>query len=150
MNKVKDFFKDKKKILIVVFGVIVLILAVLLVMKVLSKDNAKNNLKDTLISMGRDFYENYYYDKTGKNADERKEFLKKFEKQGIKIDLDNLGRYNSNTNKEKLKEFVNPTTEESCNYQNTKAIIYPKGNFGKTDYDIEVILDCGFDTEEEK
>ena len=115
MNKVKDFFKDKKKILIVVFGVIVLILAVLLVMKVLSKDNAKNNLEDTLISMGRDFYENYYYDKTGKNADERKEFLKKFEKQGIKIDLDNLGRYNSNTNKEKLKEFVNPTTEESCN-----------------------------------
>lgn len=119
-------------------------------MKVLSKDNAKNNLEDTLISMGRDFYENYYYDKTGKNDDERKDFLKKFEKQGIKINLDNLGRYDSSTNKEKLKEFVNPTTEESCNYQNTKAIIYPKGNFGKTDYDIEVILDCGFDTEEEK
>ena len=71
------------------------------------------------------------------------ENIKKFETTGIKVDLDNLSRQ-SNESKEKVKDFVNDKNEE-CNKNNTKVIIYPKDPYGKTNYELEIQLDCGFD-----
>jgi len=85
------------------------------------------------------------------------EFAKKFKlpikqviqpkDETIKIDLENLGRYNGQSNKEKVAELVDPDNKNVCDAKNTKVIIMPKEGYGKTDYEIKVELDCGFDKE---
>ena len=73
--------------------------------------------------------------------------LKKYEELGIKVNLDNLSRYNNKENEELVKTFVNNKNNEACNLQDTKVIIYPKSPYNKTDYTIEVQLVCGFEQE---
>lgn len=156
MNKIKDFIKDKKKLAIILGGAIILIAVILLVIFVLipnignSEEKVETNLENMLKEMGKEFYENYYYDNAGKTDEERTNFLTRFESIGIKVDLDNLGRVNGGANKDKIAEFVNPSTKEACDTKNTKVIIYPKGNYGKKDYTLEVQLDCGFENNEKK
>ena len=38
--------------------------------------------------MGKDFYENFYYEQVGSTDEERADFLSKYESIGIKINLD--------------------------------------------------------------
>ena len=94
--------------------------------------------------MGKDFYENFYYEQVGSTNEERANFLSKYESIGIKINLDNLSRYDNNKNADKLNEFVNKKTNKSCDKVNTKVTIYPKKPYNKTSYKIETQLDCGF------
>ena len=96
--------------------------------------------------MGREFYEDFYYEQVGTSSDERTNLLSKFTDIGIKVDLDNLGRYKNGEFKEKISEFKNTKTDEKCNKTNTKVIIYPKSPYGKTDYTIKAELDCGFNS----
>ena len=151
---IREFVLNNKKTFIVA-GVALLLVVIVIVGAVtlfgeshaLSK---KQQYEKTLKDMGKDFYENYYYERTGKNDEERKTFLSKYSSTGIKIDLENLGRYNGQFNKEKVAELVDSKNKNVCDTKNTRVIIVPKEGYGKTDYEIKVELDCGFETEEEK
>ncbi len=133
---------NKKTLAIVVAVLIVVILVVLLV--VFGKKSNEKGLESSLNKMGSSFYENFYYEQIGSSADDRTSLLSKFSTIGIKIDLENLGRYNDGEFKKDIKEFKNSLTGEKCNQTKTKVIIYPKSPYGKTDYKIETELSCGF------
>jgi hypothetical protein len=133
---------NKKTLAIVVAVLIVIILVVLLV--VFGKKSNEKELESSLNKMGSSFYENFYYEQIGSSADDRTSLLSKFSTIGIKIDLENLGRYNDGEFKKDIKEFKNSLTGEKCNQTKTKVIIYPKSPYGKTDYKIETELSCGF------
>lgn len=133
---------NKKTLAIVMAVLIVVILVVLLV--VFGKKSNEKELESSLNKMGSSFYENFYYEQIGSSADDRTSLLSKFSTIGIKIDLENLGRYNDGEFKKDIKEFKNSLTGEKCNQTKTKVIIYPKSPYGKTDYKIETELSCGF------
>lgn len=133
---------NKKTLAILVALLIVVILVVLLV--VFGKKSNEKELESSLNKMGSSFYENFYYEQIGSSADDRTSLLSKFSTIGIKIDLENLGRYNDGEFKKDIKEFKNSLTGEKCNQTKTKVIIYPKSPYGKKDYKIETELSCGF------
>lgn len=152
MSDIKKLVLDNKKTFIV-SGVALLLVIIVIVGSValFGKSHSmstKEQYENTLKEMAKDFYENYYYERTGKNDEERKEFLSKYSTTGIKIDLENLGRYNGESNKEKVAELVNPDNKNVCDAKNTRVIIMPKEGYKKTDYEIKLELDCGFETEE--
>lgn len=136
-------FKFNKNIVIIAVVAVVAIVAGLF-LGIGKKDNQKD-LEKSLQEMSRGFYENFYYEQVGSSADEKASLLSKFTTVGIKIDLDNLSRYNNNEFKDEISKFKNAKTNEKCNKTNTKVIVYPKSPYGKTDYTIKVELDCGFD-----
>ncbi len=138
---------SKNTIIAIVAVVLVIIVIAVAGMLLLQKGDNKKELEKKLTEMGRDFYENFYYDQIGGSADERTTLLSRFTTVGIKIDLDNLGRYNNGEYKDKISEFTNKKTKEKCSKTNTKVIVYPKSPYGKTDYKIETELDCGFEKE---
>ncbi len=143
MNEIIKFVKSDKRIIIT--GVIILFLVVLGTFLAFTVGSVAFTLENDLEVMGKDFYENFYYDQLKSSDEERSEFLSKFQSQGIKINLSNLVRSNKEVNEEKAKEFVNPKTKEPCDMENTKVIIYPKSPYGKKDYTIEVDLVCGLE-----
>lgn len=152
MSGVKKFILDNKKT-IIVSGIALVLVVVAIVGAVFLFGNGssmsnKAKYEKTLREMGKDFYENYYYERTGKSDEERKEFLSKYSTTGIKIDLENLARYNGESNKEKVADLVNPDNKNVCDAKNTRVIIIPKESYKKTDYEIKLELDCGFETEE--
>lgn len=103
----------------------------------------ENNLSQQLEEMGKNYYENYYYDQLGTTMEEIKESIKQYENSGVKIDLYNLVNF-MDEYKDKMEEFVNSETDEKCDENNTMIIIYPENPYGKEDYRTEVVLDCGF------
>ena len=82
---------DKKKgvnkniIIAVVVVVLVAVVAVAGSMFLLNKGDNKKELEKSLEEMGRDFYENFYYDQIGGSADERTSLLSKFTTESIRI-----------------------------------------------------------------
>lgn len=146
MEKLKNM--NKKTIIIAVCCLVGVVVLGVVGYAVLAKETEEEKLIRLLNEMGTDFYENYYYDQLGKTDEEREKFLALYTDKGIKVNLDNLGRYNSKVNEDKIAEFVNSETNEECDKIETKIIIYPKESFGKTDYELEAVLECGFDEEE--
>lgn len=138
----KNFLSKIKKNKKIVFIIIIVLVLLIVLYGVFFRTNEKK-LEKTLKDWGKDFYENYYYDLMGDNEEERSNEAKKYEDMGIKIDLDNLSRYNEDDQK-KIEMFVNSKTKEECNKYNTRVIIFPNGSYGKKNYKVEVELDCGF------
>ena len=134
----KEFFKNKRNVTICIAALAVIIIAITSV-SVISysfKGKSKETLfEEDLKEMGKDFYENFYYDLVVN--DHGVDQISKYENTGIKIDLDNLGR-RAEENKEK-------DVYKECDKDKTKVIINPKNPYGKTDYEISVELECGFD-----
>lgn len=124
---------------------LILIIAIILIIIFNSKKSEEDKLNDMLKELGVNFYENFYYDQVGTNDTERKEFVKKYETIGIKVNLDNLSRLNSNESKKMVDKFVNSKTKKECDKSNTRVIIYPKTPYEKDSYDIKTELVCGFD-----
>lgn len=124
---------------------LILIIAIILIIIFNSKKSEEDKLNDMLKELGVNFYENFYYDQVGTNDTERKEFVKKYETIGIKINLDNLSRLNSDESKKMVDKFVNSKTKKECDKSNTRVIIYPKTPYEKDSYDIKTELVCGFD-----
>lgn len=131
-------FKSKKKLFIIAGAAVVAIAAGVIIALSLG-GNKEEKLSNSLIKMGRDWYENFYYD--GFEESKRADILSRFKDIGIKVDLDNLSRYNTEVNSEIIKEFK-PGEEDGCNATETKIVIKPKDPYGKTDYDIEAVLSC--------
>lgn len=124
---------------------LILIIAIILIIIFSSKKSEEDKLNDMLKELGVNFYENFYYDQVGTNDTERKEFVKKYETIGIKVNLDNLSRLNSDESKKMVDKFVNSKTKKECDKSNTRVIIYPKTPYEKDSYDIKTELVCGFD-----
>lgn len=138
---------NKNTIVAIIAVVVIVVLVIVGGMFLMNKKDNRKELEKSLEEMGRDFYENFYYDQIGGSADERTSLLSKFTTVGIKIDLDNLGRYNNGEYKDKISEFTNKKTKEKCSKTDTKVVVYPKSPYGKTDYKMEIELDCGFEKE---
>ena len=147
MNKIKTFFKDffSKKNNIIITAVVALVLvAGIILLVVFASNNQEKELTKELETIGRNFYEDFYYSQIGENDEERATFLSKYSTIGIKVDLENLARTLDNKDEE-LAKFVNKKTKQSCHLTNSKVTIYPQDPYGKSDYKIDVTLDCGFE-----
>lgn len=107
------------------------------------KFNSKNSEK-VLKKIGKYWYENFYYDSIGYELGENvKSFLGKYSDIGIKVDLENMKKSIQAEDVLSIKEL--DSYEEMmnvCNQSDTMIVIYPKGEFNKTDYDIEIKLQC--------
>lgn len=141
INKKND---NNGKIKFVIIAIVVILAAVVIGILVSRGGSNEKSLESSLKEMGKNFYENFYYEQVGSSADERTSLLSKFTTVGIKVDLDNLGRYNDGEFKEEISKFKNSKTNDKCNKTNTRVVIYPKSPYGKTDYTIKTELDCGF------
>jgi hypothetical protein len=135
---------------LVAFIVVAVVIVGAVIFGIKGVNNPEKVLTAKLSELGTDFYENFYYDQLGKSQEEREETLKKFSDKGIKIDLDNLIRLNSDNSEDLKSIFVNKKTGSSCDAKSTKVIIYPKESYGKKDYKIETVLECGFKTKTDK
>ena len=144
-NETKPVNKNNGIICIVIGVVLVVVLIVAACFMFIKKGGQEASLSKSLESMGKDFYENFYYEQVGSTDEERADFLSKYESIGIKINLDNLSRYNENKNADEISKFVNEKTKKACDKTNTKVVIYPQKPYNKTSYKIETQLDCGFD-----
>lgn len=139
--------KSKKKILVVLITLLVIAGALFVVTKMGSFGDQETKLTKKIETVGEDFYTNFYFEQISSNKtdEETAEFLGKFAEMGIKIDLDNLSRYDDEKYPNLLDEFTNKKSGEPCDIYNTKAIIFPKEPFGKEDYSLASTLDCGFE-----
>ena len=133
---------DKKKIGIIAGACVVVIAIVVGLILLLGGSNEKK-LNANLTKLGRQFYEEFYYPSQEKSQSDVKEFVKKFEKTGIKINLENIARI-SKVDKALVDSMVNKKTKEKCDAKNTIVTIYPEKPYGKSNYKIEVNLECGF------
>ena len=149
-NETKPVNKNNGIICIVIGVVLVVALIVAACIMFIKKGGQEASLSKSLESMGKDFYENFYYTQVGSTDEERANFLSKYETIGIKINLDNLSRYDNNKNSDKINKFVNNKTNKACDRTNTRVIVYPQKPYNKTSYKIETQLDCGFDEAETK
>lgn len=143
MEKLKKFFKNKKNLGLVIGGMI-LVIIIILGITLGTKKNSQINIEKTLKEMGTDFYENFYYENSGENDNDRVNAVKIYKETGIKVSLKSLQQYISSKNNKKSEEFINLKLEDKCDIENTIVIIYPKGDFEKKDYDIKVEMVCGF------
>ena len=144
----KKINKIKVKNVAILLGVVLLLIIIIVVAIMLfggKKVSQEEKLTESLEEMGSDFYENYYYPQIAKSQSDPETFVKKYENMGIKINLENLSRYDTKKNKEKLTEFINKKTKEECDKETTRVIIYPKSPYDKKSYEMKIELVCGFD-----
>lgn len=135
---------DKKKIGIIA-GVAVVVIALIVGGIFLIKSLLPNEseLKNNLSTLGKQFYEEFYYPSQEKSQEDVKAFVKKFEKTGIKINLENIAKI-SKVDKSLVDSMVNKKTKEKCDAKQSTVTIYPEKPYGKSNYKIEVNLECGF------
>ena len=144
-NKIfKAIRTNIKNILVVLAIALALVLVILLIVNVCNKNNQKE-LEANFETIGKKFYEEYYYNGTGKDDEARAKFLAKFKDNGLRINLDNLSRYEFTDEKGNAYEFVNKKTKENCDATESVVVIYPQEPYGKTDYVIDAKLSCGFE-----
>ena len=103
---------DKKKIGIIAGVAVVVIAVVVGVILFLGRSNEKQ-LTANLNTLGKQFYEEFYYPSQEKSQDE-------------------------------VKSMVNSKTKAECDKKESTVTIYPEKPYGKSNYKIEVNLECGF------
>lgn len=135
-----------KRLLIAVCVVLVLGVGVGVTLFLTNNKMTQAKIESQVVKFGGDFYENFYYKNiTADNSDEKnKAFLERFKDTGLKVNLDNLGRYHEGKNADVIRTFINPDTKLACDINNTRAVIYPKAPYGIKDYDVKAEVDCGF------
>ena len=131
---------SNKRIRIISCSLIVLIIIGIIIINSLSYES---KLKRELNNMAKDFYETYYYPGIV-NVENKDQILENMHDVGIKISLNNLMIYNNHKNEDKLELFKNDKTNEECNKEETKVIIYPHKPYKETNYKVEVVLSCGY------
>lgn len=133
---------DKKKIGIIAGAAVVVIAIVVGLILFLNRSNEKQ-LNANFTKLGKQFYENFYYPSQEKSQEDVKAFVKKFEKTGIKVNLENIKKI-SKIDKKLADSLINSKTKKECDAKDSYVIIYPEKPYGKTNYKIEVNLECGF------
>ena len=144
-SKNKTKINKKRFILAIVISIFIIFVVALGIFKIVSLINPdkKDQLTIYLEEMGKDFYENFYYDEIGTTQDEKTDFLSKYDKMGITVSLDTLSKYQNSKNKEITDKFVNNKTKQVCDRDQTKVMIYPKEPYKRYSYEMKVIVDCG-------
>lgn len=137
MNRRKVLIKE----LVIIF-ILLLIIAALIYFLLGKKVYSSSEMDDHLRDMAETFYTEYYYDdiSNGRDSEEVKKYLNGFKDMGLKVDLETLSSYDSETNDPIIANFIKNGIE--CNKTETKAIIYPKEPYGKKDFEIETIIVC--------
>ena len=133
----------KKKLIIIVGAAVLVVAGIAVGLILLLGGNNSKKLEANLNTLGKQFYEEFYYPSQEKSQEDVKEFIKKFEKTGIKVNLENIAKV-SKVDQDLVKEMVNKKTKKECDKTASYVIIKPKKPYGKTDYTIEVNLECGF------
>jgi len=97
MKQIVDFVKNDKRILIT--GIIILFLIIIgTILAFTVGSSTAYTLENELREMGKDFYENFFYDEFNSSESEREEFLAKYGTIGFKVNLSNLVRTNKKVN----------------------------------------------------
>ncbi|MBO5182850.1 MAG: hypothetical protein J6B64_00390 [Bacilli bacterium] len=136
--------KKKNRIIIIMLILVLLILGFVIASFIKSTlGYGEERIVKELTSMGEEIYNDYYYPSISseKSEEDISNFLKAYERIGLKFNLNELEKYNSNF-KEKISKFKN--NNKQCNKDDTMVVIYPKSPYGKTDYTLEIKLECGF------
>jgi uncharacterized membrane protein YhiD involved in acid resistance len=133
---------SKKKIGIIA-GAAVVVIGIGVALILLLGGNNEKKLNANLTTLGKQFYEEFYYPSQEKSQEDVKTFIKKFEKTGIKVNLENIAKV-SKVDKELVDSMINKKTKKKCDTTESYVIIYPEKPYGKTNYKIEVNLECGF------
>ena len=87
--------EDKKKRIIIIAAISLAVVIIgVLCFVIFGNKEAKNKkeLEANLVKLGAAFYEDYYYPSQEKIQKDVKEYMAKFEKTGLKINLDNLSK----------------------------------------------------------
>lgn len=135
--------KNKKIVVIILITIILTILGLLITLVIKGIPMTEENIVNKLTSMGEEIYINYYYPELSKDKTEEEvtNYLKQFDKIGLKFNLTELEKYNE-TFKKNISEFK--SRDKSCNKNNSMVIIYPQSPYLSTSFNIEIKLDCGF------
>lgn len=133
---------NKKKIGIIIGSVVLVVAIVVGIILFLNKSN-EEQLTKNLNTLGKQFYEDFYYPSQENSQEDVKKFFKQYEVSGIKVNLENIAKANK-IDEELVKGMVNNKTKKECDKTNSYVIFYPKKPYGKTNYTIEVNLECGF------
>lgn len=144
--EIKKEAKCSKKKFILIGSIVagVIVLAVLIILCITVFFNKESITTKKVKSMGEDYYTNYLYDALAKGRDKKDldKILVKYASIGIKINLNTLEKYDSGKYKNEIKNLK--SKKKACDKNNTKVTIYPEEPYNKTDYRVEVELDCGF------
>lgn len=144
--KTKKEAKCSKKKFILIGSIVagVIVLAVLIILCITVFFNKERITTKKVKSMGVDYYTNYLYDTLSKDRkkEDLNKILAKYAGIGIKINLETLEKYSSGKYKEEIKNLK--SNKKACDKKNTMVIIYPEEPYNKTNYRVEVELDCGF------
>lgn len=132
-----------KKIIGIIIAAVVLVAAIAAGLIFFLNRSNEEELTANLNKIGKQFYEEFYYPSQENSQENVKEFFEKFEKTGIKVDVENIAKAN-NVDQELIKGMVNSKTKKECDKKNSYVIFYPKKPYGKTDYKMDINLDCGF------
>ncbi len=138
----KIIFKYKYIVLVGILVILVLISSFIILPILFKEKSNEDILHESLVEYGEKFYEEYYF--TSLHTETKSSFLSNYTDIGIKIDLDNLETYFSEDGFDEI--FVNNLTEEVCDFEETKIIIYPKSPFGVDDYTLEATVSCGYES----
>ena len=132
-----------KKKLGIICGAAVVVIGIVVALVLLLGGNNEKKLVSNMETLGKQFYEEFYYPSQEKSQEDIKAFIKKFEKTGIKINLENITKI-SKVDKELVDSMINKKTKKKCDAKNTSVTIIPEKPYGKTNYKVKVELDCGF------
>ena len=134
--------KNKKLVIIGIALIIVIIISLCVFLSIKNKTrNTLNSYNNTMKELGKIFYEDLFYNVM--YTSNGKDYFEIYKDTGLEVDLNTLEMTNAKS-RELAKKLVNISTKESCDKTKTKVIITTKDPYEKTDYNIEVKLDCGF------
>jgi len=144
-SAIKGFAMAHKKITIGTVGTLACAALVTTLVVVLTPMETK--IKNKAISIGKDFYENTYYQTIVEynNTNNVNLFEERVE-TGFRFSFAVLARTDDEY-ETIISEFHNDQTKEACDLQSSIVVIYPAAPYGKKDYSIGVTLVCGFSEE---
>ena len=133
----------RKKFLIIVLLIICLVVLGFLILY-FTKDlriSKEEKIVRDLTSMGEEVYTELYYPSISKDSNIKsvENYLKSYEETGLKFSIAELEKYNEDFS-EKIEKFKIGTKQ--CDKKNTMVIIYPKSPYKKTDYTLEIKMQC--------
>lgn len=131
-----------KKISIGICAIILVIATVSIGISFSSKNkelSPREKLTQQLISLGNNWYEQFY---TAVKNENQEENLAKFKDNGIEIDLENLSRYDLKD--VDIEQIIQEYENNKCDMKKSKVIIFPQEPYGEKDYKITPVLECEF------
>lgn len=143
MKKFLECLKKYQVIIYILIGVLlIVVLGVSLFNNEPKKVSNEKELKELLETVGRAYYEEFYYPQVEGE-------VKKYSETGVASTLGNMKLSNVAKITENMDKFKNSLTDKECDMNKSKVKIIPLEPYGKSDYKIEVTLVCGFETQKE-